>query len=353
MALLCRNGHEVLMETGAGEGSHFTDHEYAEAGARVVHSPQEAYAADIVLKIEPVPAADMEHLRAGSTLISALTLPNLKQEYFRELNKKKITGIGFEYIEDKGGGRPIIRAMSEIAGSTVMLIAAEYLSSVQQGRGVMLGGITGVPPTRVVILGAGTVAEFAARTALGLGVELKVFDRDMYRLQRLRYALGQPIATAIIDSDTLPRAIAEADVVVGAVRSKQGRSPLVVTDEMVAAMKPNAVIIDVSIDQGGNFETSQMTSLQKPVYHRHGVIHYCVPNIPSRVARTASTALSNVFAPFLLQTGQLGGIEAMIFANRWFMRGIYCHNGSVTNADIARLFDLRYKDLGLLMAARF
>ncbi|MFT4033118.1 MAG: alanine dehydrogenase [Siphonobacter sp.] len=352
VALLVRNGHEVILESGAGEGAQFTDHDYREAGAKIVYSPEEAYATNVVLKIEPVTSDEYQYLKRGTTLISALTLPNRTNEYFAALNERQVTAIAFEYIEDKSGGMPIIRTMSEIAGSTVMMIAAEYLSGVHDGKGIILGGITGVPPTKVVIVGAGTVAEYAARMALGLGAQVQVFDKDMYRLQRLRYAVGQPIYTSVIHSETLADAIQRADVVVGALRGDEGRSPMVVTEEMVARMRPNSIIIDVAIDQGGNFETSEMTNHKRPTYKKHGIIHYCVPNIPSRVARTASLALSNVFMPFLLKTGTLGGIEEMMFANKWFMKGVYCHNGSVTNAHIARLFNLRYKDLGLLLAAR-
>ncbi|MCY7351314.1 MAG: alanine dehydrogenase [Cytophagaceae bacterium] len=352
VTLLVRNGHQVVVETGAGTGSRFSDNQYSEAGAQIVYAPEEAFAADVVLKIEPLTQKEFDLAKRGSTLISALTVPKLDAEYFAALNQKHITGLAFEYIEDKAGRMPIIRAMSEIAGSTVMLIAAEYLSSVNDGRGIILGGVTGVPPTRVVILGGGTVAEYAARTALGLGAEIKIFDKDIYKLQRLRYALGQPVFTSIIDSNTLTEAVERADVVIGAMRSEEGRSPLVVTEEMVSRMRPDTVLIDVSIDQGGNFETSEMTTHRNPIFQKYGVIHYCVPNIASRVAHTASTALSNVFTPFLLQTGTLGGIEEMMFANQWFMKGVYCYKGTLTNASLARQFNMRYKDLSLLMAAR-
>jgi alanine dehydrogenase len=353
VALLVRNGHQVVVEKGAGEGAKFTDREYSEAGAEIVFSPEEVFEANIILKIEPLIEQEFEYLKTGQTLISTLNLPSLEKPYFQKLNDKKITAIGFEYIQDKVGGFPIIRTMSEIAGSTVMLIAAEYLSSVQEGRGIILGGITGVPPTKVVILGAGTVAEYAARTALGLGAEIKVFDKHIYRLQRLKYAIGQHIYTSIIDSETLEDAIVRADLVIGAMRAEDGTSPLVVTDEMVSKMKSNAVLIDVSIDQGGCFETSKMTTHKNPVFKKYDVIHYCVPNIPSRVASTASIALSNVFTPFLLKTGIMGGIEEMIFSNQWFMKGVYAYKGNITNMTIAKKFDLRYRDLNLLLAARF
>ena len=352
VTILVRHGHDVLIEKGAGAGAKFSDNDYSEAGAQIMPSAKEVYDANLILKVEPLVDQEFDYIKTGSTLISAVNLPNHEKKYFERLNSKKITALGYEYIEDKVGGMPIIRAMSEIAGSTVMLIAGEYLSSANSGRGVILGGITGVPPTKVVILGAGTVAEYAARTALGLGAEIKIFDKHIYKLQRLKYAIGQHIYTSIIETDTLSEAIQRADVVIGAMRAEDGLSPIVVTQEMVSRMKLDAVIIDVSIDQGGNFETSKMTTHKEPTYKYQNVIHYCVPNIASRVAHTASLALSNIFLPFLLKTGTIGGIEEMMFANRWFMKGVYSHNGLLTNAYIAKKFNMRYKDLSLLLAAR-
>ena len=352
VAILTRNGHRVLFEQGAGHGAKLADHEYSEAGAEIVFSPKEVYTADVIVKIEPVVEQEFGHLKHGQTIISALNLPSHERSFFEKLNEKQITAIGYEYIEDPVGGLPIIRAMSEIAGSTVMLIAAEYLSSVHDGRGMILGGITGVPPTKIVIIGAGTVGEYAARTALGLGAEIKVFDQHIYRLQRLKYAVGQHIYTSIIDSETLTDALVRADVVIGAMRAEDGVSPMLVTEEMVSKMNANSIIIDVSIDQGGCFETSEMTTHKHPTFQKYGVTHYCVPNIASRVAHTASIALSNVFTPFLLKTGNVGGIEEMIFAKQWFTKGVYCFKGSLTNLTIAQRFNLRYRDLGLLAAAR-
>lgn len=353
VAILVRNGHEVIYEKGAGVGAKFTDTEYSEAGAQLVYSAREVYEANLILKVEPLIDGEFDYIKSGSTLISAINLPAHERSYFEKLNDKNITGLGYEYIEDQANGLPVIRSMSEIAGSAVMLIAGEYLSTANNGRGVILGGITGVPPTKVVVLGAGTVAEYVARAALGMGADIKVFDKHLYKLQRFKYAVGQQIYTSIIDSDTLGEAIERADVVIGAMRAEDGLSPVVVTAEMIGRMKENSIIIDVAIDQGGNFETSRMTTHKAPTYKVHGVIHYCVPNIAARVAHTASTALSNVFLPFLLQTGTIGGIEEMMYANRWFMKGVYCHNGTLTNAHIARKFSMRYKDLELLLAARF
>ncbi len=353
VSLIIRNGHEVVIESGAGLNANFTDRAYSDAGAQIVYSANEVYQADVIVKIEPLVDEEFNLVKAGSTIISALHLPSRTEQYFRKLNELKITGIGFELIHDKDGGLPVTRAMSEIAGSTVMLIAAEYLSSVKDGKGIILGGITGVPPTKVVIIGAGTVAEYAARAAIGLGAEIKIFDREVYRLQRFKYAIGHNIYTSIIDSETLSDAIKDADVLIGALRGTEYRSPCVVTEEMIGRMTENSIAIDVCIDQGGCFETSRLTNHKSPVYSHLGVIHYCVPNIASRVATTASIALSNIFTPFLLKSGTLGGLEEMIFADKDFMKGVYSYKGSLSNLPIAQAFGLRYKDLSLLMAARF
>lgn len=351
VGLLVNNGHEIIVESGAGKNSKFFDHEYSEAGAKISYSPEEVFSADIILKIEPPTLQEISYMKQGKTLISALQTAKLTQDYFHAINKAKITGLAFEYIEDKAGGMPVVRAMSEIAGSTVMLIAAEYLNSAN-GKGIILGGITGVPPTKVVILGAGTVAEYAARTALGLGAEVKIFDNQVYKLRRLKHDLGIQIYTSTIDTLTLRNELRVADVVIGSLRSDEG-SPCVVTEEMVAEMQPNSVVIDVSIDQGGCFETSRMTDHKNPIYRKYEVIHYCVPNIASRVARTASTALSNIFTPILLQIAKKGGVEDTIYSKEWFMKGVYTYKGNLTNSYIAKKFNLKHKDLNLLMAARF
>lgn len=352
VALLVNNGHEIWLETGAGIASKFSDNEYSEAGAQIIYSHKEVFQTDIVLKVEPPTPEEIGFLKPGKTLISALQLGNQSAEYINMLNQKKVTAIAFELIEDKVGGMPVVRAMSEIAGSAVMLIAAEYLSSVHNGKGIILGGITGVPPTKVVILGAGTVAEYAARAALGLGIDIQIFDDQIYKLRRIKHALGQQVYTSTIDPITLLKALKRADVVIGAKRYGDGRRGYIITEEMVGQMKPDSIIIDVSIDQGGCIESSELTTHDKPVFHKFGVIHYCVPNIPSRVARTATTAFSNIFAPILLEMEDSGGVNDMIFRNKWFMKGVYAYKGSLTNEAIGRKFNLKHKDLNLLMAAR-
>lgn len=353
VGILSNNGLIVILETGAGLQAKFSDQDYSDAGAKVVYSKKEALAAEIVLKIDAPTLQELEDMSQGSCLISAIQLGRQSKEFIEALNAKKITAVAFEYLEDKVGGMPVVRAMSEIAGSTVMQIAAEYLSSVNDGKGLIMGGVTGVPPTQVVIVGAGTVAEYAARTALGLGANIKVFDNHIYKLRRIKQLLGQQIYTSTIDNFSLSQAMAEADVVIGALRAEKGRNKIVISEEMVANMMHGSIIIDVGIDQGGCIETARMTTHDEPVYKIHDIIHYCVPNIASRVARTASYSLSNIFTPIILQTADLGGAEEMIFNYKWFLRGVYTYRGSLTNAYLGRKFGLSHKELQLLLAARY
>lgn len=351
--LLINNGQRVIIESEAGLASKFTDQQYMDAGAQVVYSSKEAFDVEVVLKVEPPTIEEISYMRQGSCLLSALQLGDQQAEFIHGLNQKKITGVAFEHLEDKVGGMPVVRAMSEIAGSTVMLIAAEYLSSVNNGKGLILGGVTGVPPTQVVIIGAGTVAEYAARTALGLGANIKIFDNQLYKLRRIKQLLGQQVFTSTIDNYTLSQALKEADVVIGALRAERGQAKMVVTEEMVAQMMEGSIIIDVSIDQGGCVETIERTTHDEPIFTKHEVIHYGVPNIASRVSRTASFSFSNIFTPILLQMADLGGAEEMIFNYKWFMKGVYTYRGSLTNAHLARKFMMPHKELQLLLAARY
>ena len=353
VALLVNNGHEVRVETMAGEGSKFSDKQYSEAGAKIVYTVEEVYKAEIILKIEPPTLEEIEYFRPGQTLISALQMGNLKAECVNALLRKKVIALAYEFIEDKVGGMPIVRAMSEIAGSTVMLIAAEYLSTVSKGKGIILGGITGVPPTKVVIIGAGTVAEYAARAALSLGAEIQVFDNHLYKLRRIKHTLGHQFYTSTIDTITLSQSLENADVVIGALRAEKGKVRHVVSEGMVSKMKPDSLIIDLSIDQGGCIATSEITSLNKPVFRKYDVIHYCVPNVASRVANTATTALSNIFTPTILRAAEEGGVEEMIFSHKWFMKGVYTYKGNLTNESVARKFAMKFKNIELLIAVRF
>ncbi|MGI4742473.1 MAG: alanine dehydrogenase [Janthinobacterium lividum] len=349
---LVSEGHEVMLESGAGEPSKYSDHDYSEAGATIAYSTEEVYKADIILKVAPPVLDEIELMRPGQTLISALQMGTMTPEFINALARKKVNAIGFELIKDPSGARPVVRAMSEIAGSTVMLVAAEYLARSNEGKGIILGGITGVPPSQVVILGAGTVAEYAARAAIGLGAEVKVFDNHLYKLRRLKHNLGTQLYTSTLDTFALSQQIRRADVVIGALAVEEGRIPFMVPEQMVASMAAGSIIIDISIDQGGCFETSEITSHSKPVFRKYDVVHYCVPNIASRVPRTATNALSNIFTPILQDISQQGGINEALFTNEHFRSGVYIYKGSLTNAAIAKKFNMRYKELGLLIAVR-
>ncbi len=349
---LVTEGHEVMLESGAGEPSKFSDHAYSEAGATIAYSTEEVYKADIILKVAPPTMDEIELMRPGQTLISALQMGTMTPEFINALARKKVNAIGFELIKDPSGARPVVRAMSEIAGSTVMLVAAEYLARSNEGKGIILGGITGVPPSQVVILGAGTVAEYAARAAIGLGAEVKVFDNHLYKLRRLKHNLGTQLYTSTLDTFALGQQIRRADVVIGALAVEEGRIPFMVPEQMVASMAAGSIIIDISIDQGGCFETSELTTHSKPVFRKYDVVHYCVPNIASRVPRTATNALSNIFTPILQDISQQGGINEALFTNEHFRSGVYIYKGSLTNAAIAKKFNMRYKELGLLIAVR-
>lgn len=352
VALLVENGHRVVMESNAGKSANFLDHHYSEQGAEIVHDKEAVYKADIIIKIAPPTMDEIGMMKNGQVLFSSQQPTLLGFEHLQAMMKKRITALSYEYLRDEGNILTVVRAMSEIVGATSVLIAAEYLSNVFEGKGLMLGGITGVPPTEIVILGAGTVGEYASRTALSLGAQVKVFDSSLYRLRRLQNNLGSKIFTSVIQPMVLNKAIISSDVVIGAVRASNGRSPCLISEETVSKMKPNSVIIDVSIDQGGCFETSQITNHEQPVFRKYDVIHYCVPNIASRVARTATYAMTNIFTPILLDIGTKGSIMNLIWEKPGIRKAIYLYQGYLTNQDIANKFNLTPKDLDLLIVSQ-
>lgn len=349
--LLVNNGHQVMVESKAGEKSNFTDNDYSEAGAQITYDTAEIFKANVILKVAPPKKEEIELMPGNQTLISALQLTLQPKETLITLMQKQITAIAWDYIKDDHGIYPVVRTMGEIAGNTSILIAAELLSNFQNGKGIMMGGVAGVPPTEVVILGAGTVGEYATRSALGLGASVKVFDNSLSKLRRLQNDIGSRVYTSIIQPKLLEKAIMRADVIIGAIRAPFGRTPCIVSEEMVAQMKADSVIVDISIDQGGCFETSKITNHQNPTYKTHDVIHYCVPNIASRVSRTASIALSNIFSPLLLDMGDMGGCKEMIKRDPGFRSGVYIYKGKLTSEILGKVFTLPYKDIELLLAA--
>jgi alanine dehydrogenase len=348
---LVGHGHRILIESDAGLRAHFSDHDYSEAGAEIVHSPEQVYAANVIIKVAPPTLDELELMRPNQVLISPLQLPLLTSEYMLRLKNKRVIALAMEYIRDDSGAYPIVRTMSELAGMSAILIASELLSSASGNKGVLLGGISGVPPAKVVILGAGVVAENAVRAALGLGAEVRVFDDNIYKLNRLRNEVGQSIYTSVINPFYLEAELKQADVVIGAIHSENGRTPMVVSEAMVEMMAPGSVIIDVSIDQGGCFETSEVTTLKKPTFEKFDVIHYCVPNLASRVGRSASIAVSNILTPLLLKAGSTGSIEHVLFSDSGLRHGVYTYKGCLTNAYLSERFGQKYTDLALLITS--
>ena len=348
---LTANGHRVMIESDAGLRSQFTDHDYSEAGAEIVFSPEQVYKSGVIIKVAPPTLDELELMRPNQVLISPLQLPLLTSEYMLRLKSKRVIALAMEYIQDESKSFPIVRTMSELAGMSAIHIASELLSASRGGKGVLLGGISGVPPAKVVILGAGVVAENAVRAALGLGAEVRVFDDNIYKLKRLRNEVGQSIYTSVLNPVYLEEELKCADVAIGAIHSEDGRTPMVVSEGMVEKMAAGSVIIDVSIDQGGCFETSEVTTLNKPTFKKFDVIHYCVPNIASRVSRTASVAVSNILTPMLLKAGSTGSIEHVLFSDYGLRHGVYTYKGCLTNEYLSQRFGQKYTALNLLITS--
>ena len=349
--LLVQNGHAVLLEEGAGNGANYSDHDFSECGATVIKTKKEIFESDIIIKISPLSLEEIEWLKPDQLVISLLYLHNQTREKLTKMLGKKINAMAFELLQDENKCYPVIRSMSEIEGYASVMIAGEFLSKAHNGKGVLLGGITGISPAEIVILGAGTAGEFAARAAIGLGATVKVFDNSYSNLRELESNLGQRVFTSVLHPQTLTKALKSADAVLGSFRYLQTGRSFLVTEEQVAQMKKGSIIIDLSMDQGGCFESSMCTDLEHPVFIKHGVIHYCVPNIASRVSRTASIALSNIFAPIMLQIAEAGGIHQLIKENYGISQGIYVYRGILTNNHVGKTFNIPSKDLGLLMAA--
>jgi alanine dehydrogenase len=345
---LISHGHKVMLESGAGLSSSYSDKEYSDAGAEITQDTKKVFGCPIVLKVEPPTIDEIELMQPNTILISAIQLKTRKLAYYEALSKKKITALAFEFIKDDDGSYPAVKSLSEIAGTASILIASELMINNELGKGLLFGNITGVPPTEVVILGAGTVGEFAAKTAIGLGASVKVFDNSITKLRRLQNNLNQRIFTSTIQPKAVLKALRRCDVAIGAMRGKD-RCPIVVTESMVEHMKKGAIIVDVSIDTGGCFETSEVTSHEKPTFVKNDVIHYCVPNIPSRYSKTASLSISNIFTPYLLQIAEDGGIESAIRCNSGLKHGIYYYHGILTNKAIGDWFGLPNSDINLIV----
>lgn len=347
--LLVSYGHQILIETEAGMAASYSDEEYTAAGAQVMKDRKEIYQCDIVLRISPFDEEEIGLLRGHQALISNLQINAQCQNSISMLMQKRMINIAYEYLEDEDGNQQVVQLMSQISGTTSIILANEYMSKSHNGKGVLLGSVTGISPAEVVILGSGTAAEYAARVALGLGAMVKVFDDNINSLRRLEEKLQQRIFTSVFYPKVVKKALKSADAVLGAM--PVGVPPsFFITEEMVKKMKQGSVIIDLNVSQGGCFETSRATDLNNPTFIEHGVVHFCVPNVPAIVSRTASIALSNVLIPIIISIGEIGGIDNYIKDSKGFRRGVYIYNGILVNSALAERFNLPYKDLDLLMA---
>lgn len=352
VATLTGYGNRVIMEAGAGEKAKYSDHRFSESGAEITPDRSKVFQANILLKVSPITMEDVDLFHPGQIVISPLTIPALSQEIIEKILAKKVIALGMEYIQDVAGSFPFVRVLSEIAGVSAVLTASELLSTTQGGKGVLLAGVSGVPSAKIVILGAGVVGESAARVASGLGADVRVFDNNVYKLMRLQHHVGRPLNTSTFNPFQVAKDLLTADVVIGAVHSKTGRAPIIVTEPMVADMKEGSVIMDVSIDQGGCFETSEMTTHNNPTFVKHGIIHYCVPNISSKVPRTASIAVSNILMPLLIEASRFGGLEHYLYDHKGLRHGVYAFKGRLTNKYLGKRFGLKHTDLELLLASR-
>lgn len=353
VSVLRANGHEIFIETGAGDAANFSDREYSDAGAEIAYSCEDVFKkSELILKIAPLIEEEFEYLQPNQSIISALHIGSQTKNYLETFAEKSITGIGYEYIQGEDKEFPIVRMMHEITGSMSVQIASHYLESMSGGQGIMLGGISGVPPATVVILGAGITGEYAARTALGYGAQVFVMDTDLTALRRLENALDRRIITAVANHQYLNSALKFADVIIGAAMAEGERSPCWVTEEMIASMKPGSVVVDTVIDQGGCVATSRQTSHSNPVYSQHEVIHHCVPNIPANVPRTATYALNNVLVPYILSIGDAGGIKECLWENVALRNGTYSYKNNITKKSLAKMFEMPYREIEMLIASQ-
>jgi alanine dehydrogenase len=349
--LLVENENEVILQKGAGLGANYSDKDYAENGAIITDSPARVFSADAVIKVAPFTLQEVEYLKGNQIVMSFLNVLQLSEETLGKLIRKKVTAIALEKIRDNNGVMPVMESMSEISGVTSILIASDYLSNHHGGKGVLLGGITGVTPTEVVIIGANTAGEYAARAALGLGSQVKIFDPSLHNLRRFQNLINQRLQTSVFHPQVLKKALKSADVLIGAIELENLRPWYYITEDMVKSMKKGAVIIDLSIDRGGCIETTECRALRDPVYEKHGVIHFSAWNLPSRVARTASIALSNIFNPLFQNIAEAGGIIQLLKNDRGIRNGVYLFNGILTNETLGQRFGAMSKDLDLLISA--
>ena len=346
------HGHEVLVETGAGAGAGFPDEDYTRAGARILPGAEEVFAeAEMIVKVKEPQAVERKRLRAGQVLFTYLHLaPDPEQT--RDLLDSGVTAIAYETVTDKAGGLPLLAPMSEVAGKLAPQMGAWTLQKANGGRGVLMGGVPGVAPARVLVIGGGVVGTHAARVAAGMGADVTVLDRSLPRLRYLDDVFGRDFRTLYASAAATAELVTQADMVIGAVLIPGAAAPKLVTRAQLATMKPGAAIVDVAIDQGGCFETSKPTTHQDPIYEVDGILHYCVANMPGAVARTSTLALGNATMPFMLALADKGW-RAACEEDPHLLAGLNVHAGRLTYYAVGKALgiDVLAPQLALKLAA--
>ena len=348
--MITEAGHQVIIEKEAGLGINYSDTAYAETGAIIATTPAEVFQSDIIFKIAPPTIEEVSLMKNRSTIFSVLTLSSFSTEIIRLMMSKKINAAGYELISNHQDNYPVRNSISEIEGATSISVASELLSNTHGGKGILMGGIPGVSPTEVVIIGAGIAGRTATRAALGLGASVKVFDNEIYKLREMQHTLGQTLFTSVFQPHVLVNAFKSADVVIGAMRYINSPIRHIISEDVVRTMKKGSLIIDLRINQGGCFETTCFMPEGHPdIFEKHGVLHYCIPNLSSRVARTTSMALSNIFAPMISRMGDLGGVAGTVKVDPGFRSGFYMYAGNLVNVYVASHFNLPSNDIGLFL----
>ncbi len=350
--ILTDAGHHVMIESGAGLGINYSDNHFSEAGAEIVSTPDEVYKADIILKILPPLPIEVAMMKPRTTLFSMMQFNLFEQSAYELMMSKRINALAYELMVDEQDTYPILSIISEIEGTASLTIASGLLSNTQGGKGVLLGGIPGIAPTEVIIIGAGMAGTAAARVALGMGALVKVFDNDINRLRKLQKVLGQKIFTSNFHPKVLHNAFQSADVVIGAMRYLNVSRRYMIAEELIRTMKKGALIIDLRISQGGCFETTCCLSPKDPeMFEQFGVLHYCKPNISNSVARTTSMAFSNVFVSLLLMLGDVGSVQGMIKEDKCFRAGVYMYSGKPVNSYVSTHFNILSNNLDIYLSA--
>ncbi len=338
VGLLTKAGHTCYIEQGAGLGAGFPDSHYERVGGHIVYSGEEVYGrADMVLKAVRPTDEELDWLREGQILAGFLHLAAARRHKVEVLLERRITAIAYETIEENDGTLPVLRTMSEVAGRMAPQLAATFLQSDKGGRGVLLSGVPGIPPARVAIIGAGVLGTNAARMFLGLGADVFMLDRSLVRLREIDQEFKGRVTTMVAYPFNIARVARFAEVLIGAVLSPGARAPIVVTREMVRSMKKGAVILDFSIDQGGCVETSRPTTLRDPTFVEEGVVHFCVPNVPGAVPRTATHAFNNAVWPYLRRIAEVG-LDQAAEDFPCLARGIVTRNGEIVNQPLAAAY---------------